>query len=99
MSLLRPKACLLATRSSREMKCTGTPKKVLATLFPRIRKLDACDFGQNVDPHRSNSNLINHLLAGECLRCDPIMVEGSANFLSAPTTLGEVCGELCTHTS
>src|SRR5271169_2893209 len=33
-SLLRPKACLFATRSSREMKCTGTPKKVLATLFP-----------------------------------------------------------------
>src|ERR1700719_3879832 len=32
-SLLRPKACLLATRSSREMKFTGTPKKVLATLF------------------------------------------------------------------
>jgi hypothetical protein len=29
-SLLRPKACLLAMRSSREMKCTGTPKKVLA---------------------------------------------------------------------
>ena len=32
-SLLRPNACLLATRSSREMKCTGMPKKVLATLF------------------------------------------------------------------
>jgi hypothetical protein len=32
-SLLRPKACLLATRSSREMKFTGTSKKVLATLF------------------------------------------------------------------
>src|ERR1700720_4111836 len=32
-SLLRPRACLLATRSSREMKFTGTPKKVLATLF------------------------------------------------------------------
>src|SRR5438067_1205362 len=32
-SLLRPKACLLATRSSREMKFTGTPKNVLVTLF------------------------------------------------------------------
>lgn len=32
-SLLRPKARLLAARSSKEMKCTGTPKKVLATLF------------------------------------------------------------------
>src|SRR5882762_1152630 len=33
-SLLRPRACLFVTRSSREMKFTGTPKKVLATLFP-----------------------------------------------------------------
>ncbi len=32
-SLLRPGARLLAMRSSREMKCTGTPKNVLATLF------------------------------------------------------------------
>jgi len=32
-SLLRPKACLFVTRSSREIKCTGTPKKVLATRF------------------------------------------------------------------
>ena len=32
-SLLRPNACLLAARSSKEMKCTGMPKKVLATLF------------------------------------------------------------------
>jgi hypothetical protein len=32
-SLLRPRACLFVTRSSREMKFTGTPKKVLATLF------------------------------------------------------------------
>ena len=32
-SLPRPKARLLVKRSSREMKCTGTPKKVLATFF------------------------------------------------------------------
>lgn len=32
-SLLRPNACLLVARSSKEMKCTGMPKKVLATLF------------------------------------------------------------------
>jgi hypothetical protein len=32
-SLLRPKARLFVTRSSSEMKCTGTPKNVLATLF------------------------------------------------------------------
>src|SRR5712692_8692806 len=32
-SLLRPRACLFVTRSSREMKFTGIPKKVLATLF------------------------------------------------------------------
>jgi hypothetical protein len=32
-SLSRPKARLLVKRSSREMKCTGTPKKLLATFF------------------------------------------------------------------
>ena len=32
-SLSRPKARLFAMRSSREMKCTGTPKNVLSTLF------------------------------------------------------------------
>jgi ribonuclease BN (tRNA processing enzyme) len=31
--VLRPKAFLFATRSSREMKCTGTPKNVLGTRF------------------------------------------------------------------
>jgi hypothetical protein len=31
-SLLRPRALLFVARSSREMKCTGTPKKVLGIL-------------------------------------------------------------------
>ncbi len=46
-------------------------------LSPRIRELDACDFGQDVNPHRRDSNLLDHLLLGECLRSDPIMLEGS----------------------
>jgi len=32
-SLVRPRACLFAIKSSSEMKFTGTPKNVLATLL------------------------------------------------------------------
>lgn len=64
--------------SSREMKFTGTPKKVLATLFLHASgKLDSSDFGQNVNARWSNSDLIDHLLLGEGLRRDPIVLEGS----------------------
>ncbi len=52
-------------------ECTCDP------LSPRIRELDACDFGQNVNPDRRNSDLIDQLPPGECLRSDPIMLEGS----------------------
>jgi hypothetical protein len=77
-SLLRPKARLLAARSSKEMKCTGTPKKVLATLFPPSgSELDAGDLGQNVNADGSNPNLINDLLLGECFRSDAVTVERS----------------------
>ena len=32
-SLLRPKACLFALKSFKEVKCTGTQNNALATLF------------------------------------------------------------------
>jgi hypothetical protein len=38
---------------------------------------DSSDFGQNVNARWSNSDLIDHLLLGEGLRRDPIMLEGS----------------------
>ena len=76
----------------------NTQESACDPLSPRIRELDACDFGQNVNPDRRNSDLIDHLLPGECLRSDPIMLE-APNFLSAPTTRAEFCGELWTHTS
>jgi hypothetical protein len=46
-----------------------------------VRELDGGDFGQDVNSHRSNSNLINHLFFCERFRADPIMLEGSAKFL------------------
>src|SRR6266498_2610026 len=45
---------------------------------PRIGKLDAGDLRQDINAHRSNSNLVDHLLPGECLCCNSIVAQGSA---------------------
>jgi len=99
-SLLRPKACLFANQVVQGNKMHwNAEESARDPLSPRIGELDACDFGQNINAHRSNSNLVDHLLLGECLRSDPIMVERSAKLLERPTTRREFCGELYTHTS
>lgn len=48
---------------------------------PRLGKADACDFGENVDPDRRDSDLIDHLLVGECFGGYLIVVNGSAELL------------------
>ena len=48
---------------------------------PRIGELDAGDFGQNVNPDRRNSDLIHHLLLAECIRGNPVMLDGSPKLL------------------
>src|SRR6266446_5970487 len=56
----------------------NTEESARDPFFPCIAELDARDFRQNINAHRSNPNLIHHLLLRECLRTDPVMLEGSA---------------------
>jgi len=64
------------------MKRTGTPKKVLATLFLHASvNLTPGDFGQNINADGSNPSLINNLLWGECLRGDANMVDRNTKLL------------------
>ena len=52
--------------------------------FLRVGELYAGDFGQNVNPYRSDPNLVNDLPFGERLRRDAVMVEGSTKLFEGP---------------
>jgi hypothetical protein len=64
------------------MKCTGTPKKLLPTLFFHASEKSTAvsDFGQNVDAHESDANLIDHLLPRKGFCIYSIMIQGSPKF-------------------
>src|SRR5215471_1693253 len=66
----------------------NTEESACDSFFPGIVEFDPSDFAQNVYAHRSNSNLIDHLLLSECVRSDSIMLEGSTKLL-----------ECCNHTT
>ena len=59
----------------------NTEERAGDSLSPCIGELDASDFGQNVDAHGSNSNLIDHLLPSQCFAGDAIMIHGSTKLL------------------
>jgi len=46
-------------------------------LLPRIGELDGGDFGQYINAHGSDSNLVDHLLSRECFCIYPIMIQRS----------------------
>lgn len=73
----------------------NTEERACDPLPPRIRELDACDFGQNVNPDRRNSDLIDHLLPGERLRRDPILLEGSTKLPERSNDTGGIFALSC----
>ena len=50
------------------------------SFLPGIRKLHTSDFCQDIDPYRGNSNLIDNLLAAECLIGNSIILERRTEF-------------------
>src|SRR5271166_4036664 len=57
------------------------PSSMRSESGPRIGKPDTRDVGENVDAHGGNSDLIDHLLFGECFGCYLIVVKGSTELL------------------
>jgi hypothetical protein len=73
-SLSRPKARLLVKVIQGNEMHRNTEETACDLLLSRIGELDGRDFGQNINAHGSNSNLVDHLLSGECFCIYPILI-------------------------